>query len=284
MTSVPSLEHVRTFVVVSRVGSISEAARLVGVSQPTASAHLAALERTLGYALVERSSRGIALTPRGEEFAREVSSAIDTIEDAVGASPERRVLHLGGPAELLSTMVLPSLAALGLPVRVTFGLADDLLESLRAGALDLVVSAVRPRITGVESVALYDEEFVLVAAPSWAGTTIDEIPVVAYAEPLPIVRRYWLSVFEKRPDALVIAAVVPDLRGIATALESGIGMSVLPEYLVRDRLATGRLVVLHEPAVRPLNTVYVAARSRELKRDPVLHAAADALHRLVSEF
>lgn len=283
-----SFDLVRTFVTVSRTGSISEAARLIGISQPTASAHLAALERMLGYPLAERSASGVVLTPRGEALARAVASSVDTIEDALGGPSRGGALQLAGPAELLSTMIVPRLdvlvAAAGGPVRVSFGLADDLLEALRAGALDLVVSAVRPRVRGVVASPLYDEEFVLVAAPVWAETPIGEIPVVAYADSLPIIRRYWQSEFGRRPDAVRTAAVVPDLRGILTAVENGLGMSVLPDYLARPSLDTGRTVLLHHSDAPPLNTVHLAVRTGALDRDARLRAVADAVRELVSDF
>ncbi|MFC7512496.1 LysR substrate-binding domain-containing protein [Streptomyces thermocarboxydus] len=79
-------------------------------------------------------------------------------------------VHLAGPAELLSVLALPALAPLtadGVLLRVTTGLADDLLEGLQS-RFDVVLSAVRPRGRALSAVPLTDEEFVLVAAPEWA--------------------------------------------------------------------------------------------------------------------
>ena len=295
--SAPSLDHLRTFVTVFRAGSQTKAAELLGVTQPTVSAHVAALEQALGYALFVRTPSGVEATAKGAELAREVAAHLDALEDSVllsGLAPSAgsaRALHIGGPAELLSELVLPRLDELAdavqVPLRFRFGLADELLDDLEARALDLVVSAVRPRGRGITAVPAYDEEFVLVAASRWAdaareGRELGDIPLVAYAEHLPIVRRYWRSVFDRRPEGLALAAVIPDLRGIRSAVISGAGMSVLPRYLVDADLAAGVLVQLDEPEVAPLNTVYLATRAREAERDAHLGAAVAQLRRMLA--
>lgn len=279
------LDHLHTFSTVHRAGSISEGARLLGISQPTASAHIASLERSLGYPLFVRGTRGVTATVRGDALALSVAGHIDALDDAV-SRPGSTDVYLGGPAEFTSIMILPALgalhAAVGSTVRVSFGLADDLIEQLRSGALDVVISAVRPQAWGVTSRPLYDEEFVLVAAPSWVTTPLEHIPLVAYADDLPIIRRYWRSVFGTRPTRLAVAAVIPDLRGILTAVISGAGMSVLPVYIVSEALTNGVVVVLNTPDVAPLNTVYLATRSSDLNRRPVVEALVKEIATLVS--
>jgi len=140
---------------------------------------------------------------------------------------------------------------------------------------------VQPHSPGIHAQPLYDEVFALVAAPRWAGTPLDEIPAVVYAEDLPIVRRYWRSVFGTRPTTLTVGAVIPDLRGIVDAVTSGAGMSVLPDYLIADGLRSGALISLDSPEVATLNTVYLATRSGELERDARLATLAAGIRELI---
>ncbi|WP_424448341.1 LysR family transcriptional regulator [Microbacterium arborescens] len=284
-----SLDHVRTFVTVFRTGSLTRAAQLLGVSQATASAHVQALEATLGFALFVRGSSGVSPTAKGVELAREVATHVDALEDAAvlasRAAAAPRAVHVGGAAEILSFMVVPHLRqmidAVGAPIRLVFGLADDLLDGLLAGAVDVVVSAVPPRRRGIAAVPFYDEEFVLVAGPGWQGVEPESIPVVAYAEDLPIIRRYWRSVFERAPTGLRVAAVIPDLRDIREVVRAGVGMSVLPSYLVAADLTAGTLVALERPEVAPLNTLYLATRGREADGNAAIGAVAAELRRLI---
>jgi DNA-binding transcriptional LysR family regulator len=169
-------------------------------------------------------------------------------------------------------------------VRVRFGLAESLLAELRTGAHDLIISVVPVRGAEFETTPLYDEEFALVGSPDRAGRWLaggatapdPDLPVIAYAADLPIIRRWWRSVWGERPAGLNVIATVPDLRTITTMVVAGVGVSVLPTYLTEDHLADGSLVRLAEPEVPPLNTLSLVTRAGAVARDAALarlHAA-----------
>ncbi|SDQ92694.1 LysR family transcriptional regulator [Thermostaphylospora chromogena] len=282
-----SLDLLRTFLAVHRTGSITAAAHTLGLSQPAVTAQIKALEAALDRPLFDRLPRGVAPTAAADELARRIAGAVDALE-AVAAEelPTGSTVHLGGPAEFLSTQVIPMLAPLvreGLRLRVTFGLSDDLLAALAEGRLDLVISTIRPRVRGVTAEPVFDEEFVLVASPELAAglpdPTRQDVPVIAYAEDLPIIRRYWRTVLGRRPT-MTAQVVIPDLRGVLAAVRAGMGVSVLPAYLCREDLAAGRLVALREPEPPPINTGYLAVRSGGLARPAVAAVHRRLLDRL----
>jgi DNA-binding transcriptional LysR family regulator len=64
-----SLDLLRTFLAVYRAGSVTGGAELLGVSQPSVTAQVKALEADLGRPLFERLPRGMAPTAAGEELA-----------------------------------------------------------------------------------------------------------------------------------------------------------------------------------------------------------------------
>ncbi|MFG1823558.1 LysR family transcriptional regulator [Microbispora bryophytorum] len=286
----------RTFLAVYRAGSFTAAGALLGLSQPTVTSQVRTLEEQLDRRLFERLPRGVAATSVADELAAQVAGPLDELAVVAGrgrpGEESSEPVHLGGPAEVLSARVLPALAPLveqGLRLRVTAGLADDLLEGLRAGRFDLVLSAIRPRGRTVVAVPLMDEEFVLVAAPVWADRIgpvgcddpgpLHDAPLVAYAEDVPILRRYWRHVFRTRLTRSP-AVVVPDLRGVLTAVVAGAGITVLPRYLCAAELGTGELVALLDPDDPPINTGFLAQRAGALERryvtlvrDRLLHEA-----------
>ncbi|WP_327092104.1 LysR family transcriptional regulator [Nonomuraea sp. NBC_01738] len=274
-----SLDLLRTFLAVHRTGSITAAAQTLGLSQPAVTGQVRALETALDRPLFDRLPRGVEPTAAAHELARRVAGSLDALAEVVGDElPQGRGVHVGGPAEFLCAEVIPVLAPLvarGLLLRITFGLADDLLAELAAGRLDLVVATVRPRVRGVVAEPLYDEEFVLVAAP---GVRADA-PLVAYAEDLPIIRRYWRTVYGRRAT-MTAGAIIPDLRGVLAAVLAGAGVSVLPAYLCAADLAAGRLVSLATPEIAPLNTGYLAARAGGL----AVPAVARVHRHLTEEF
>lgn len=91
-----TLQQLRYFVEVAAEGSISAAADLLYVSQPTMSAAMKDLERRVGRALFTRSVRGVTLTEDGAEFlgyARQVVEQAELLEQRyLGRPPSRRLL------------------------------------------------------------------------------------------------------------------------------------------------------------------------------------------------
>lgn len=296
------LALLRTFVAVHRAGSFTRAASLLGLSQPAVTSQIRTLERQLGRPLFHRRARGVTPTAIGDELAHKAAPHLDALlritEAEQDAAGELRTLHLAGPPEFLSLRVLPALAPLvgrGHSLRTTFRTgAEETLDGLAAGHHDLVVTTAQPRGELFGVTALCDEEHVLVAAPYWAAfvdperlraegpAALDGIPLVEVHESLPLVTRYWAAVFDTVPDARLPAAtvVVPDLRAVLECVRAGAGLAVLPRYLCREALDSGRIVALPEPAVPPLRTWFLAVRAGSLAlahlaraHDSLLHAA-----------
>lgn len=86
------------------------------------------------------------------------------------------------------------------------------------------------------------------------------MPLVAYAEDLPILRRYWRHVFRTRLTARP-AVVVPDLRGVRSPVVAGSGVTVLPRYLCERELETGAFLALLSPEEPPINTSFLVQRA-----------------------
>ncbi|MFJ8467703.1 LysR substrate-binding domain-containing protein [Streptomyces swartbergensis] len=128
----------------------------------------------------------------------------------------------------------------------------------------------RPRGRALASAPLTGEEYLLVAAPSWARrvegrsgeelrTALRDVPLVSYAEDLPIVRRYWRTVLGGQLASRA-ALTVPNLYAVLSAVTAGAVYSGLPRSLCEENLDPGRLVLLHEAAQPPLNTLFLVQR------------------------
>ncbi|MFI9817715.1 LysR family transcriptional regulator [Saccharothrix variisporea] len=289
------LNLLRTFLAVYRSGSFTAAARLLGLSQPTVTTQIRALERQLGRELFERQARGVVPAPPADDLAARVGPPLDALNAVAGDDGHQAdPVHVAGPAEFLTHCVVPHLAPLvdqGVRLRITAGQTEQLLDGLGAARYDLVVATHRPRGRNLASAPLADEEFVLVAGPAWAQrigpvddpAALNGVPLVAYAEDLPIVRRYWRHVFGRRLTCHP-AVTVPDLRAVLAAVAGGTGFSVLPRYLCERELAAGELVVLHEPEDPPINTGFLVQRPGSsanphvsLVRDHLLRVGRHAL-------
>ncbi|KQZ06061.1 hypothetical protein ASD19_13255 [Microbacterium sp. Root53] len=286
----------RTFLAVHASGSLSGAARTLGVTQPAVTAQLRSLEEVLGERLFERSARGVTPTPRADELAARLAGPFAAVAEAIGGAgagddgPHPPV-RLGGAADLLAEVVVPALAPLvaaGVRLQVVPGSSGALVDSLRAGVLDLVVASERPRGRSVLATPLTDETFILVAAPGVAPAPVASpddlgaVPLLAYAHDVPILRRYWRHVFGARLEREP-ALTFPDLRALREAALAGAGATALPLHACREVLASGRLVDLHPSDDPPINTLFLVRRSGapaphvERVRAAVTRAVIDAL-------
>ncbi|MFG2537277.1 LysR family transcriptional regulator [Streptomyces sp. NPDC048511] len=277
------LALLRTFVTVHRAGSFTRAAALLGLSQPAVTSQIRTLERQLGRPLFLRRARGVTPTTVGDELAHRAAPHLDALVDIVevGLDEESgtRTLHLAGPPEFTSLRALPALTPLisqGLALRSSFlATTEDALDGLSAGHHDLAITTARPRGGLLTSTTLCDEEHVLIAAPRWAGrlgpgalrhkgsVLLEQLPVVEVHESLPLVARYWATVFDSRPAASA-AVIAPDLRAVLECAAAGAGLAVLPRYLCEGALERGEVVALLDPPIPPLRTYFLVARTGTL--------------------
>nr|WP_042179082.1 LysR family transcriptional regulator [Kibdelosporangium sp. MJ126-NF4]CEL13620.1 Transcriptional regulator, LysR family [Kibdelosporangium sp. MJ126-NF4]CTQ99306.1 Transcriptional regulator, LysR family [Kibdelosporangium sp. MJ126-NF4] len=287
----PNVDLLVTFLAIHRQGSLTAAAADRGLTQPAVSGHLARLEQELGRQLFVRAGRGVVPTAYADDLAARIGPHLDqlTAELATGAESPGTV-RLGGPAELMTARILPTLAPLtvrGLRLRVTLGVAEELLAALHDDTVDIVVSAIRPRRGSIVATTFVDEEFVLVGPPALARTVhqrqlaqdavkaLAHLPLVAYDDDLPIIRRYWRSEFGRRPPNPT-SITVPDLRAVLAAVVAGAGVSVLPRYIAEPALTAGSVEILHQAQVQPLNTLFLAIRTDGLD-DPAIALVHDHL-------
>lgn len=198
-------------------------------------------------------------------------------------------MHLAGPPELLCSRVLPVLAPLvadGVRVHVADGEDEQLVEELREGRHDLVLTTQRPRGSALAVTPLAEEDHLLVAAPDWAahvearaeGVTVcaalETVPLVSTADDMPVVRRYWRTQYGRQHPAVGPAMTVPSLHAVIAAVRAGAGYSVLPRSLCEADLATGTLVQLEEPERPRTTTLLLVQRPGAEQNSATLRIAA----------
>lgn len=266
-----SLEWYRSFVHVYRSGTVSAAARTLGLTQPAVSQHVAALEAALGQSLFERQPRHMQPTSFALTLYSQVADAIERLEAVSnGAGEATRPIRLGAPAELFEARLLPALQRLAprFSFEVTLSTANELLDRLEQGVVDAVISTAKRSAPLLSFRGLYEEEFWLVAPPGTkpCGTRglprfVRDAAWVAYAPELPIIRRFLRQTLGQR-SAIEPRLIVPDLRAVRRAVELGMGVSVLPDYLCRQALESGSLSLVHAPEEPVTNDLWWVSERR----------------------
>ncbi len=243
------LRQVRYFVAVADAGSFSAGARRAFVTQPTLSASIAALEAELGYALLQRQPRGVALTARGAEalrHARAILRESEGLRQAGRQVPVPKPLRLGLLPTLpphLVTDALARLAALD-PAR-RWQTEDAPLDSLRrrlaAGRYDAILTALGPQEPGHRQAVFHTDRQGLAVARA-ARPKGPVTPAALSGQPL-IVRTHCeqlqaasrlLDDWNVRP--VVVARTDSDARALAM-VAAGLGFCLMPDSFRHDEVA-----------------------------------------------
>jgi DNA-binding transcriptional LysR family regulator len=141
-----NLQHLRYFLKVMETGSVSRAADLLGLTQPTLSLALKRVEQEFGVRLFAPDGRGIRPLASAKLLEDRVRLAVRVLSEA------KRDLSGSAPAAL-NIGILPSLAENWLPrlgnawdgpVAIVEALSDELEKQVKGGAVDLALTALSP--------------------------------------------------------------------------------------------------------------------------------------------
>ncbi len=275
-----SVDELIVFLAVARQRSFTRAAAQLGVSQPALSQTISALERRLGVRLLTRSTRSVSTTEAGERLFQTVGPHFDGIEAGLAALSEFRDkpvgnLRITSVEHASQTILTPAMAKLlpdypGISVEIIndYGLTDIVAERFDAG-VRLGEQVARDMIA-VRIGA--DFKQVLVGAPSYFDTRVtpktphDLTAHHCIALRLPTSGGFWSWPFVKRGRGLEVR---PDGRlafntinlALDTAL-SGLGLAYLPDDVVREHLAKGRLVSVLDDWSMPMSGYHLYYPSR----------------------
>ncbi|SDA21019.1 transcriptional regulator, LysR family [Pseudomonas sp. NFPP10] len=268
------LHRVQTFLAVVDFGSYTRAAQYLGISKAMASLHIKALEQALASTLLIRTTRQVTLTETGQALYDEfkgIVANIDTAFDNVlhGRDRVSGKLRISSTAEYAETFVLPILplfTARYPEVRLSYHFNSS-LNDLVAEKLDLVIRLGHLADSGFKGRQLADYAIALVASPALLKDRQVTQPEELDAWP-------WIGnsnlggppgwTFSHLRRGEVEVKVSPGHESnSATAIRAmalaGLGLAVLPEWMVLDDLGNGRLVrVLPEYrlATQPVHVLF----------------------------
>ncbi|HYD71160.1 LysR family transcriptional regulator [Azospirillum sp.] len=147
----PSWDLYRTFLAVLREGSLSGAARSLGLTQPTVGRHVDALEQAVGFPLFTRSQHGLAPTPAAGELRPYAEALASTTAALLRAASGQRGAVKGvvrvSASEIMGVEVLPPILAElrerhpGLTIELVL---SNAVEDLLRRDADIAVRMVEP--------------------------------------------------------------------------------------------------------------------------------------------
>ena len=293
-----NFEWYRSFVTVYQSGTVTSASELLFLTQPAVSQHINSLETMLGTKLFERMPRKMIPTDDGKALYARVVSSVNILESTSNEyyhekNMPKTLIRLGSPSEFFDKKLLDHIGRKAHIFRATFGSAHSLLNQLEKRKLDIVVATKKESNNkAIEYKKLYVETFILVQSTQSksalkAFTLSHTKPPseslllqqkwISYDTDLPIIRRYWRDVFKTRP-AITPAIIIPNLIMIASAVEKGKGISILPSYICHDLIKKGKLESI--PLLknkRVSNDIWIAYRKEDMKNNNIAGAIKDLI-------
>ncbi len=260
------------FVKVVDRGSYIAAAKELNMPSSTLSRRIQQLEEQLGYQLLYRSSRKLSMTEAGALFYRRCQPLYEELSDATQGlegeltSPQGN-LKITAPVslanELLNAWFFEFMECYP-KINIDLLLSNSNI-ALKEEGIDIAFRIGEIHIADWISRFLFTSRFSLCASPRLIErlghpTSINELKdyplILSRRSPIWNFTDRYGNISEFTGEARLI---FDELQGAAEAVEAGIGVACLPDYIVGEALTTGRLITLlpeYEPAGREVKMVY----------------------------
>ena len=243
-------DKVRIFYTAAEAGSFTHAGDALGLSQSAVSRQVGALERDLSVPLFHRHARGLILTEQGEHLfrtAKEMMLKLEATRARLTDSRERpkgdlRVTTTLGLGANWLTPRLGEFLDLYPEVRLQLLLTDDELD-LSMREADVAIRLRQPvqgdliqrRLFTVHFHAYASQEYIKGHGQPKDVSELDEHRILTYGGVTPsyLVDVHWLTGVGREPrNPRQAALTVNNITALKYAVERGIGIAVLPDYLV----------------------------------------------------
>lgn len=284
MPQATNLNRLAYFAAVVDAGSFTRAADYLGITKAVVSQQVARLEQEVGTTLLVRTTRRLHTTEAGRLFHARCVSILREAEDAFGELAQARgepigVLRITAPYDYGTSIIVPVVTGFtarypGCKVELTLSdkmvdlVADNMDLAIRVGWLADSGMQAR-RIGAFRQLLVGRQDLVDRLADINEPTEVALLPFVANAALRePMEWTFSRSDAEQRSLRFKAVITINTTPAVLEAVRQGGGLSVLPDFLVAQELASGRLCHVLPAWQLPAGgvyTVYPAARFRPPK-------------------
>lgn len=276
---------------VVELGSFTAAAREARLPQPTVSRQIAALEESLCTRLLERTTRRVVPTIEGRAYYAQIEDAIRTLTQAElrargGFADLAGRVKLAVPGALGRRIVVPRIVTLLLEapsLTIDVSVADQPVDFV-GGGFDFAIRVGAQRDSAYVAREVARSTQWLVASPGYLAargtpSSFEELRghSIAFRGPVPPGLREYDLVERLTTDEIETAFV---------AVLGGIGVSVLPRWLVAAEVRAGRLERLlpdHDLGAVPVVATYPSAKRLRKTARQVLERLGSIVHEALGD-
>ena len=264
-----TVTQLRALLAVVRGGSVTAAADELVVTQPSVSSALSALSRELGCELLERSGRGVRLTPSGAAFAPYAADVIGLLDrgrqaarEAAGIAERRlQIIAVTTAAESFVPPLMRRFAEQHPEIELTLevGNRQAVLDRVLSHGVDVAISGKPPADDRLVFERLIDNEIVCITAPEDPAAGETRLTAAELAGRRWLLREPGSGTRTLNEQFLADHALEPATLtlgsngAIKQAVRAGLGTSLLARAAVETELASGwlgQLTLTDGPATR----------------------------------
>jgi molybdate transport repressor ModE-like protein len=269
--------RLRLLVEIERLGSLSAAARAIGIGQPSASQHLRLLEAAAGQRLVERDGRGSRLTEAGKVLSARASQALASLgaaeeELANLAGLQTGTIHLGASTAPGVYLLPDTLGCFrrdypGVSVEIEIASSGEILGRLLAGRVQLAIVGAKDADARILLEPFLEDELVGIAKPGTLPLEDGLLDPSVIGEQMLLAREPESSSRRIADEELAAVGVTParlwelgSSEAIKRAAREGLGIAFLSRYAVAEEVERGELESFRLAGRPPLTRSFSLAR------------------------
>jgi DNA-binding transcriptional LysR family regulator len=286
-----NLDQLRSLIEVVELGSFTEAAKRLHLTQPAISQQIRELETRCGLQLVERVGKLALATPAGRELIMRGRQIMADAEHALAAVHHHKEgtagrVHIGTGPTALVYLLPPVLRQVrdahpNIEIVVTTGTTHSISEALLSNEIDIGFTALPVEAKGLDAVPVRTDPMVAILCSS-------EHDIPAKMTPADVASRTLILEYQRVPHRQLSRAwletggvgVRPamefdSIEAIKSAVSAGLGMAIIPGPAMSNGLPTDGVVVrpLDPPLVRTLGLVQKQGRAEP----PALRIVREAI-------
>lgn len=274
---------VQLFVRIVETGSFSKASVDLGVTQPTATKHVAAVEARLGARLLNRNTRGVSTTEIGALYYEKCKTIQRELEEADNLASLLQS-RIGGQLRISTSVAFGRrvltpivLAFMREHPEITIDLSfDDRYVNLVEQGVDVAIRMGRLADSSLGARYLAQNPWVLVASPAYlkahaAPTTPAEVaahPCLIYSTVQGDERWHFTSTSASGGEAHAVPVRGPlrtnNLSVLLEATHDGMGLAMLPWYVAHASVREGKVVPLLTAFALPVQEMHAVFPSPKL--------------------
>lgn len=279
-----NLDYLKTYLEVIRLGSFSEVAKKLSISQPAVSFQIQKLEQDLGVHLMDRSQKSITTTEAGKRLLRfaitvekERTSLLHDIEqlreEVVG---ELTIAASTIPGEFLLPTILGEFKKLypGIGAQVVISNSLNVINLVRSGDNDIGFCGVAPDSKELDCFKVAEDEIVLVVFPAHPFASRVEISFVEL-QGESLVFREASSGTQRSLENLLSRAgldlkkftpsmILGTTQAVVSAVEAKVGIAFVSSMAIKKSLALGLLKQVHVNSLRLRRDFYCIYRKERM--------------------